>query len=294
MTSKMSTDARPRYASLQQDNPVRRPDWRWQRAQSLIDDRSSIGRCRDDDDELTVWAVSYLSALRCGTVPDDDRRVPDIAAAHDLEGQPELRLELQCRILAGQSSDEIAARLQITPDVVETYEALFFHTTDRLAAPDWILLQAVGRRPFTGTTPPDRETLLRWLAYAGGPVVLDLVLPHVLPEAAGCRTRKVDQDPLLSERIDLLICMMTLPSDDRSAMQLMQSWPKLQSTLAQRSAARDQAILEDSKSDLLSDVFDRVEARTKTGSGSSRAQPESIPRRPDSAVGQTRETIHNA
>jgi len=104
------------------------------------------------------------------------RTFPEIYAAYRLseEGGPK-RLEIEARLLARQSPGEIAERVGLPAAVVETYEALFFQVSDRLAGRDWITLRAIGR--WSGDVIP--AVLLRGLAYHHGPLMVDVLAPYL-------------------------------------------------------------------------------------------------------------------
>ena len=76
---------------------------------------------------------------------------PDLLAAHQLcESNGPLRWELEARILAGQSDDDISASMAVPPAVVAAFERSFFNVRDRLAAFDLILFHVIGYRPVLG------------------------------------------------------------------------------------------------------------------------------------------------
>jgi hypothetical protein len=86
---------------------------------------------------------------------------------------------VQARLLARQTPDEIARLTGVPAPMIDAYEALFFHCRDRLDAPDWVLIQAVGMRAGAGAMSPDPAVIFKWFAYQGGPVVLEAVEPYL-------------------------------------------------------------------------------------------------------------------
>jgi hypothetical protein len=165
-----------RYGDYQRDNPFRAPDWRWQRARSLIGAGRNFSRRRDD--ESTGRAVHYLRTVNRG------RRSPgrlcdfaDVHAARQLhESGGALRLLVEARVLARQAPALIALLAGVPAHVVETYEDLFFSCRDRLDARDWILAHAIGRGGCPLAPEPDPGAVLKAFAYFGGPAVLEAVL----------------------------------------------------------------------------------------------------------------------
>jgi hypothetical protein len=171
----------PTFADIQKANPARTPDWRWQRALSLVRARQRFSSKRDDD--VTGRAVDYLRAVRDRS--SHRRRnaleeATDIRAARRLyKSGGELKSLVEARLLTGQSPTDIARCSMLTRLVIETYEALFFQVADRLEAPDWIHTYAISRWT-DGLWRPSPATLLKRFAYGGGVPVLEAVAPLLL------------------------------------------------------------------------------------------------------------------
>ena len=138
--------------------------------------------CRRRDDPDTIRAVSYLRArARCPhqLTSKVTGTFADILAAHQLyEAGSAVRWEVEARLLARQTPEEIAARTSLTPGAIRTFEALFFNVSDRIEARDWVTVEAVGwwRDAVNGR---DHATLLRGYAYHGGVYALEGVLPYL-------------------------------------------------------------------------------------------------------------------
>lgn len=99
----------------------------------------------------------------------------DIALEIYERGGPR-RLELEARILARQPSEVIAAKLAITPQVVDIFIAHFFDVLGRMSARDWIVVRAIRNQP--GDSLADRlAVVLKTWAYFGGVERLELALP---------------------------------------------------------------------------------------------------------------------
>jgi hypothetical protein len=163
--------ASPSYPEFERFNPSRSPAWRWERAQSLWEQRRHFSP--HFDDEETHEALRYLRACRGRRGASSQAviaRFQDIHAARLLyEGDSEARTEVEARILAGQTDAEIAWLTNIPTSTITVYEGLFFRCREHLDARDWISLQAIG-------TSADATSILKQLAYRGGPLALDIVL----------------------------------------------------------------------------------------------------------------------
>jgi hypothetical protein len=169
------------FPDLQRAFFFRRPDWRWQRACWLVENGRYFSCRRDDAD--TGRAVHYLQALaRCRRgVPTAAvlRRFGDIHAARQLhQGGGPTRLLIQARILARQTSQEIYKFTGVAPEVIDTFEALFFHCREHLDAQDWVHHQCIGS--MDSGSEPAHSVLFRAFAYNGGPLILEAVRPYFL------------------------------------------------------------------------------------------------------------------
>ena len=168
----------------------------------------NVRSSRHDDE----WVRQYWAFIRqLQTASELDivalqHNFPGIYAARDIftrTAEPEFMTILECRILARQSDEEIAAQMSTVPDVAFWYEKLFFHVRERLDAQDWlvkhVLLTAIQsdrnqylntqrQQAAPGAAPlpraltvaplaePYYDATLRIFAYFGGPQVLDLLL----------------------------------------------------------------------------------------------------------------------
>jgi len=152
-------------AEHQLNNPDREPDWRWRLIQFINTQISSSGgplraSTRDDAHERTAWQVirgfqRFDNDEENGEFEKLVRKFPFIYYAYDLFSKtptrPELTLYLQARLLAGQTNEDIAKVMSITPATVEWYEALFFDVRKHLRCRDWIVLKVLN--PALNKTP---------------------------------------------------------------------------------------------------------------------------------------------
>lgn len=163
-------------------DPFAAVDWRWQLAKTNAKLSRPIDSKRFDKETLTA-----IGFLRMRSQPGRQRlkmatmKWPELAAAVRLQeqGGPTLD-ELQARILAQQSDDEIASAMGFPSGVVFWNERLHFNVRDRLSACDWILSRIVHwNRPISGR---DVGIGLKLFAYHGGRHVLEIVLAVVRDE----------------------------------------------------------------------------------------------------------------
>lgn len=157
----------------------RSPSWRFDRACRLVENGSRLDPRRDD--RLTLRAAMYVCVL-CSSDRQEEinaslqRDYPELHAAHRLHdhgGDP--RWELEARLLARQTSREIAEAIPLDASVIDAYEATFFNVRDRLDATDWVAGKVIGPGPRRGFA-NDLPGLWKAVAYAGGPLPLEVVM----------------------------------------------------------------------------------------------------------------------
>jgi hypothetical protein len=223
--------AKRRTTDLRRNAPSRPVDWRWQRAKHLVESGKPLFRRLDD--EHILRAVEFqLAQARCRTDADQqDLRdaAADISDAFQVwNDDTASRWELEARILAGESPASIARKLATTEEVVMAYEAMFFHVSDRLDAPGWIVHRAIGPKIHRGLRAADYGVLWKFFGYAGGEHVLDFLIhqrPGEKPQHPGEVPAFLDNDIWETLRRKAVIALRTLSVDDPSvALKLMRLW----------------------------------------------------------------------
>jgi hypothetical protein len=163
--------AKSLHDEIQEFNALRSPAWRWERACELRNQGQALSFERDGS--RTEYVYRYLTTtLDWGRAAD-----PDLHAAIEIyQRGGERRMLIEARILARQSTAEIAARYDLPVEVVAIYEEAFFDVRERLDACDYILREVIG---LDTHSPLDPATLLKKFAYFGGPIILELVLAEM-------------------------------------------------------------------------------------------------------------------
>src|SRR5262245_48764206 len=104
-------------------NPSRPVDFRWRAACSAVVDHHPLPWWHDPE---TAAAIDYLRE-RDQTTAAPERlggRWPGLLAAHRLSAEDgPLRWEVQARVLAAQTDDEIAVRCGLAPEAVRWFES---------------------------------------------------------------------------------------------------------------------------------------------------------------------------
>jgi hypothetical protein len=122
------------------------------------------------EDQITQDAVNYLKS-------QDEAQYPEIHEAYQIFQEDGLcRAEMEARILAGQSDAEIAVHCDLTQEIVDIYEKLFFSVRHRTSPSDWLFKHTVGPPHFTGFKNHHLRQLWAWFALHGVPEVLEEVI----------------------------------------------------------------------------------------------------------------------
>ena len=144
------------------------PDWRWLIACKIHESPKPRHKRRTDPDWL--WPLIALAKLASGRKLRGPRIPPsdELVLAFQLyQSRRHQDWELEARILAGQTDEEIAAAMNLpAATVVSAYEETFFSVRSRLEASDYILIEVIGYSPFRGFEEGDLQTL--W-GYFGMP-----------------------------------------------------------------------------------------------------------------------------
>jgi hypothetical protein len=221
------------------DNPRRATNWRWLRAVQV--DSGGLRATRNiDGPEGFTW---IRRALRLKRRYDEASNRPErmyrlvqydraMFWAHSiwLDDKAPTRWAIEARILAGESDLEIAERLGTSPDVIEAYEAVFFHVRDRLHRRDYIvnvvMAEAVGR----GLSERQYDLLWKMFAYHGGPHVLDAVIskftPISRPDSADGVGQFFQEFAVNTVKHKAAIATLTVPINLQTQMALIESFVK--------------------------------------------------------------------
>lgn len=158
-------------------DPFRMPDWRWTLAQQLHADHS---RARRWEDPGIINAARFLKVLNGKGETAARRQWPDLFAAHGIyRGGGVLKDELDARLLV-EPIGVISRKMGIEACTVAAFENCFFNVADGLDAFDWLMGQVVCLRP---DVPVSEAQNWKYLALAGGPFLLDLMIGDFLGRA---------------------------------------------------------------------------------------------------------------
>jgi hypothetical protein len=209
-------------------NYFRPPNWRWRRANDLVDDGPPLSPGHDDGP--VQEAMRYLRAWRGCRAEEELQRLaldmPDLYGAHQLHLARSFQTwEAQARLLTDEPFGVIASKCGSDPRVIETFHSTFFHVRDRLHVEGYILFQVIGPKAHSGLTEADVDVILMMNAYFGGPILVDQLVdyyknPPEVPE----RPEQLGPAELRSLRDRLLtrasIVLDTLPINGKALHRL--------------------------------------------------------------------------
>jgi hypothetical protein len=177
------TQIKKRYSMIDAErlNPVRSVRWRYLRARMLLGENGSrrkrpqAGR----DDELIFDTYDFLRRWDQAEKLEDATAVyearlqlfpmyPGLYFAHKLFIEPENSLSkvaLEARILARQDDEQINQALDLIPEVVPAYEAVYFNVRDRLDNVDYVVRTVLGPIIGIGLRNATEELATKYWSY---------------------------------------------------------------------------------------------------------------------------------
>ena len=205
----------PWCRSNQDDSNVTPPaDWRWQWACQVHSDPGS--RSLNDPAWLpTLLALAEKVSPSGATLSELSAPASLLEAFELYQSQGQLVWDLEARILAGQTDQEIEAATAVPAAVVEAYEHAFFDVRRRLEADDYIFAAVIRRSNFGEHDESDLKGLWAHFGYSAGPRMLELVmavsLGRRLPEWALREAPSAADVELLELRIRAMLIAETGP-----------------------------------------------------------------------------------
>jgi hypothetical protein len=193
-------------------------DWRWRRAEGVRQGLlTTPGRRADSWIRRAIRFQDEHADKGDSSCPRLARLDPAVYGAFHVRSSVESRKrrELEARVLAGQSTCEIAARLDLTADVVEAYERLYFDVRDRLGAASYIMAVVIGHTLHDGFAVGDIDTVLKVYAYGYGPNVLDVLIEEL--EVGGRTSTAGAMNSNLARSVRMAITARSIPVNDQTA-----------------------------------------------------------------------------
>jgi len=163
---------RTHLMQLRRDAPCRPPNWRHQLAVEISrhPDPRVVKRLRGWADD---WVVKWLEHDKRHLAPEHP-----LTQARDLVKPARMRqrIEVEARLLAGQSSAAIADKTGIPADTVDWYHFGFFDCRDRLHVRGYVVHHLLGSSPPVGIGNSPPIEMLPWYGFFLGPAAIALLL----------------------------------------------------------------------------------------------------------------------
>lgn len=147
------------------EHPLRPPNWRWMRANDIVESGGYIKRTPAND-RYVVAATKLrrkLDAVKSEVIYTKFR---DQYLAWKIYSDTEfarLRWELEARLIANQANDEIGLRLSLQPATVAYYESWFYNVKDRQGNIGYLYNQLVA--PLIPSNPKETDYEMLWKFY---------------------------------------------------------------------------------------------------------------------------------
>jgi len=148
-------------------DPFIKPDWRWTNVKEASAVLKVLEYFRGKE---TPEFLEYVAQLRTtGDFHDRDART----ARKIYEQNGLLRSEIEARIVAGETDEQIATKIGTSSQVIKLYESIFFFVRPYIGT-GWLVMNTIGLDPgFFGFKNNDLRPLWCKYALAGGPVIVD-------------------------------------------------------------------------------------------------------------------------
>jgi hypothetical protein len=161
-------------------DPIRPPDWRFQRVLDVVRHRTKQFN-RQQDDDLTRAGYDFVAAMdKVKTEGQyDDLFLANVGLmfAYNMymdADAADIRFVIEARILARQSDEKIANKLGTCPETIFWFEKMFFNVRGRLGKRDWIVNTVLKPQLDGGASRYD--PIIKQVAYLAGPVALENAL----------------------------------------------------------------------------------------------------------------------
>lgn len=183
LSATVAKTADARFIDIHPSSPLCPPDWRWRLAYKLSQrpDASRMVKQLLKDDVYLNSIVKFIQFNEKSSTEDAQYetliRWPNLAQAHNLHFHPQafISSSIQAWLIAGESANNIAKRLGADSKVIGWYERAFYDVRDRLEHQDYVIHILLGNKHHHGLNERDFDLFWKFIAYIGGPVVLEAV-----------------------------------------------------------------------------------------------------------------------
>lgn len=219
----------------------RAPDWKWKRAQSIVDGTGPVSTAYWDTEKGHQWIQKAEAFLRShnqepNPVINNDLIIlyGDLYTAWSIYSDTttsHFRWELEAMILARVEREELAIRADVPIAVITAYEELFFDVRSKLDAAESYILNFVIGPEVQRIHERSIGALWKLFGYYQGPEVLKAVMSRTVnptnamtPDAVGAR---LNEDIAGSFKIACAIAAKKAGGGSMADRQLLQLFAKV-------------------------------------------------------------------
>lgn len=220
-------------------NPTRVPHWKWLRAISVDAGGPKASKTLDGADGFK-WIRRALRLKRhhaaAGNRPEVlynlARLDPAIFWAHSIwaEDKQPTRWEIEARILAGETDEEIAKKVGCEPEVITAYEAVFFNVREKLNNTAYVVNVVMADSVTKGITERQYDLLWKMFGYRGGPHVLDAMTSRFSaidkPQKPEDVSQFFQESAINSMRHKAAVAALTVPINSHTQLALLDAYVK--------------------------------------------------------------------
>ncbi len=218
---------------------MRAPHWRWLRAVNI--DAGGIKASRAvDGPEGFKWIRRALRLKRhhaaAGSRPEFlynlARLDPELFWAHSIwtEDKQPTRWEIEARILADESDDDIAKKVGCEPAVIAAYESVFFNVREKLNNTAYVVNVVMADSVTKGLTERQYDLLWKMFGYRGGTHVLDAMVSRFSAIDKPKKPEDVSQffqdSAINSMRHKAAVAALTVPINSHTQLALLDAYVK--------------------------------------------------------------------
>jgi hypothetical protein len=221
------------------NNPRRSPHWRWLRAVQI--DTGGVKTTRTiDGEEGFTWIRRALRLKRhydrAGNNPEKMYalmlRDSDLFWAHSIwiDDKAPTRWAIEARVMAGESDDEIAAKLGTEPSIISAYVSTFFDVRAKLANVDYVVNVIMADAVVRGLQERHYDLLWKMMGFHGGPYVLDAVISRFIslakPESSDEVAGFFQDSAINSMKYKAALATLTVQINTHTQLPLIDSFVK--------------------------------------------------------------------
>lgn len=220
-------------------NPMRAPHWKWLRALHIDAGGTRASRTLDGPDGFK-WIRRAIRLKRhhaaAGNRPEVlyslARLDPDLFWAHSIwsEDKQPTRWEIEARILADETSENIANKVGCDAGVIDAYESVFFNVRDKLSNTAYIVNVVMADSVTKGLTERQYDLLWKMFGYRGGTHVLDAMISRFSAIDKPQKPEDVSQffqdSAINSMRHKAAVAALTVPINTHTQLALLDAYVK--------------------------------------------------------------------